>query len=66
VTARAVKAGQVLFEERPLVVGPSAVSAPQCLQCALKVGELSKEPRNTRTYHFDDGVLTLLVVKITY
>ena len=36
-TTRAVKAGEVLFEERPLVVGPCPVTAPQCLQCGRKV-----------------------------
>ena len=37
VTTRAVKAGEVLFEERPLAVGPCPVTAPQCLQCGRKV-----------------------------
>ena len=37
VTTRAVKAGEVLFEERPLLVGPSPLTAPQCLHCGQKI-----------------------------
>ena len=37
VTTRSVKAGEVLFSERPLVVGPCPVTAPQCLHCGRRV-----------------------------
>lgn len=37
VTNRDVRAGEVIFRNQPLVVGPSAGVLPQCLNCSQKV-----------------------------
>ena len=37
VATRDIKAGEVIFEENPLAVGPNSVSTPQCIFCHSKV-----------------------------
>ena len=39
VASRDLKAGEVLFSEPPLVVGPVGVTLPVCLACYAIVGE---------------------------
>ena len=37
VATRNIKAGEIIFEELPLVVAPNATSTPQCIVCHSKV-----------------------------
>ena len=37
VATRDIHAGEVIYEELPLAVGPNAVSTPQCILCHNKV-----------------------------
>ena len=37
VATRDIRAGEIIFEESPLAVGPNAVSTPQCIMCHSKV-----------------------------
>ena len=37
VATRDIKAGEVIFEESPLAVGPNSISTPQCIFCHAKV-----------------------------
>ena len=39
VATRDIRAGEILFEEVPLAVGPNAISTPQCILCHCKVSK---------------------------
>ena len=44
VATRDIRAGEIIFEESPLVVGPNAVSTPQCIMCHSKVSSTYSVP----------------------
>lgn len=44
VAARDIRAGEVIFEETPVVVGPDQQGLPICLSCYSKVRELGVSP----------------------
>lgn len=46
VASRNIKAGEVLFSEAPLVVGPSSVTIPVCLACYTPVDGSYRCPRS--------------------
>ena len=44
VATRDIRAGEIIFEESPLAVGPNAVSTPQCIMCHSKVSSTYSVP----------------------
>ncbi len=49
VASRSIKAGEILYAENPIVIGPNPVSKPQCLFCCKKVCITVKNPLNVIT-----------------
>jgi len=46
VASRSIKAGEVVFTDSPLVVGPSAITLPVCLACYVPVDGSYKCPKS--------------------
>ena len=45
IAARDIEAGELVLEDRPLLVTPLIKSKPQCLQCARSVAQLKMRMR---------------------